>query len=264
VGASAIVTSVELLHMRPRTRANAIFVSAGDRETFATHAAMHLTDEFDVVVFHYGSDAERRQRFHERATLLAAGSGSKFNALKLLFERQPELFASYQTIWVCDDDIEIRRGSAGMLSRVALLFGIPVISPAHAADGKIDNRIMQHRDGPHLFRFVNYVEMTCPMFLTRLLAQFLAQYDGSLDGWGTDLWYLNFFRSQHLPTAAILDAVVVKNPRAAEKPGGYREIARLASNEVRRAQWQSARERHRLEEWPLRNLFFVRPVEPFK
>ena len=76
---------------RPRSR-NLIYVSAGDRETFASYAIDRLTDYFDVAIFYYGRSAMRKTRLQEGATLFSVGRGAKFNSLRQLLSLIPGLF----------------------------------------------------------------------------------------------------------------------------------------------------------------------------
>ena len=82
------MTTVNILNVRPQDKNHAIFVSAGDRQTFATYALENLRDTFDILIFQYGSkELEHHHKMGVR--LLAQGTGSKFNALKEIFRKPP-------------------------------------------------------------------------------------------------------------------------------------------------------------------------------
>lgn len=85
-------------------------------------------------------------------------------------------------------------------------------------------------------------------------------YDGSLDGWGIDWWYLNEFNARDLPVAGIVDSVIFLNPHDKDKPGGKRELDRWADNRVQLQQWLRKREEVGLVEWEKSNVFAVYDV----
>jgi hypothetical protein len=238
---------------RPRSR-NLIYISAGDRETFASYAIHRLSDHFDVAVFYYGRSAVRKTRLQEGATLFSVGRGAKFNSLKQLVTQTPGLLEAYETVWVCDDDVVPLAGDVRMVPDLLLRFNLRVISPAHAANGKTSHEIMLPAGGRQLLRCSNFVEMTCPMFRSDSLVGFMREYDGSLAGWGVDWWYLNYFGANKRQVAGVIDGVIFYNPFDSEKRGGRREIDRYLSTPQRIRQWERAKRRLGLQEWPHRNL----------
>ena len=102
-------------------------------------------------------------------------------------------------------------------------------------------------------RYVNFVEVTCPLFRTDRLVEFLAIYDPVLVGWGIDHWFMQTLVSDRKRKAAIVDAVVVTNPFDEVKGG--REIHTLQVDRIRHAAWKKIQrtrnvcEVNPLEEW---------------
>lgn len=86
--------------------------------------------------------------------------------------------------------------------------------------------------------------------------------DGSLYGWGMDFVYHNILGLQHRDKYAILHSSVCRNPAAAEKPGGAREISLLASDALRSRQWRLYRAKHRLGQ-PQTNVYSCLPAYNF-
>lgn len=252
------VTLVDLLRITRPSKRDLIFVSAGANETFASHALDELSDWFDVAVFDYSGAI--RDELASRAHLYAVGKGTKFNALQQLHQLLPGYLGQYESVWVCDDDLILEHGDARNLTLLVKNFGLKVISPAHSEHGKMSHELMLPFNGNHLFRYVNFVEMGCPMFGTQHLIDFLSVYDGSLDGWGIDWWYLNEFNARDLPVAGIVDSVIFLNPHDKDKPGGKRELDRWADNRVQLQQWLRKREEVGLVEWEKSNVFAVYDV----
>lgn len=251
--------TVTIERVGPQKKPHAIFISAGDRETFASLALDTLTDTFDILIFFYGTSADKRDRLSKDATVFAAGAGTKFNALKEVYSQNRSILLRYQTVWVCDDDLLPDYGDVRMLPAISQAFGIKVLSPAHSRRGKISHEIMVPELGRHLFRYTSYIEMGAPLFATAELAKFLDAFSGTLGGYGDDWWFLNVLEADKSAVAAIVDAVALINPDNSKKPGGQREIELLGQVSDHRAKWREAMVRFNLRVWEHRNLAFVFP-----
>jgi hypothetical protein len=256
------MASIDIIKNNPQRNKNAIFISAGDRETFATYALKHFSKDFDIYIFYYGDG--NRTFLCEQVTFYATGKGTKFSTLKKIMDLYPDRFSQYDSVWVCDDDIQPVDGDIALLTTIISEFGLKVLSPAHSPLGRISHTIMLPDSGTELFRYVNFVECTAPMFSSKALLEYMQFFDASLDGWGTDWWYMNVFEANIKPVAAIVDSVVIINPLESEKEGGYREIERVASNESRKTQWINAMKKYGLKEWEHKNLIYSFPIEEAK
>lgn len=240
--------------VQPKSK-NLIFISAGDRETFATFSANILANDFDLAIFNYGSEVDHS--LFSASKLFATGKGTKFNALREIYRRNKFFFYQYESIWVCDDDLIIEKGDCRLLPLLVNNFGLKVVSPSHSIKGKNSHAIMLPVQANIFFRYVNFVEMGWPIFKTKYLCEFLDKYDGSLDGWGIDWWYLNFFQANLRPVAGIIDSIVCRNPFESEKLGGGRELDKYLNNQSQLVQWEEAKNKFELNEWKMENLFSV-------
>lgn len=242
---------------RPR---DAIFISAGDRETFASFAVEQLSDRFDVFVSYYGQDDAHAQALIPRSVLFQRERTTKFKALKRMWRREREAFDGYRSVWVCDDDLVLTVGDPATLPATLAEFRLDVVAPSFAPDGKNSHAITVHVPGGHRLRMTNFTEMGSPMFSADALTRYMAVFDESLDGWGNDWWFLNVLGADDAPRVGIVDGVVMFNPHDAQKPGGRGEIESVVCTDTRRAQWHATRDRLGLSEWPHRNLYIVHPV----
>ena len=229
-----------------------IFTSLGDRQSILDTYEAALAPGFDLVSFFYGSRPEVRERAGRLSRVMESGKGGKMQALKSMWQRHAQVFAQYEAIWVCDADLVGERGDPRELADSLLRFNLSVISPAHSFRGKISHPVHAPVDGPHTLRIVNFVECNFPMFSHGALDRFMRAFDGSLTGFGTDWWYLNVLECNRRAGAAILDRVVVVNPR--DEP---REIDRLKSAPERQAEWAAKKAELGFEEWPVRTLHFI-------
>lgn len=247
---------LELQKTSKKIHKDLIYISAGDRETFATYAAENLSARFDIAIFYYGKDLNKAASLEKQASIFAVGSGTKFNSYKLMLEKYPAL-AEYESVWVCDDDIIPYSKEIADLPTLLKTFNLKVISPAHSSDGKISHDIMLPHKGDQTLRYVNFVEMTCPLFSSDALNQFMHDYDGSLAGWGIDWWYLNFFKADDELVAAVADKYEVINPHDVQKHGLGREIDKFLGTKQRRAQWLKIMKKHGFKEWRHNNLYWI-------
>ena len=255
------MTNVEVRRIRPQQKRHAIFISAGDRETFASHALDSLTDTFDVLIFQYGISPAKRERFERDSIFFASGSGTKFNALKEIFTRHRDLLLRYDTVWACDDDLVPETGDLRLLPVAAMALGIAVLSPAHSIWGKISYPIMLPVLGQHALRYTSYVEMGFVLFQTKSLALYLDAYDGSLQGFADDWWFANFLKTDKRAIAAVVDIVTVINPHNHQKPGGHGEIDLLGPRDELALAWHTAMKSRGFREWEPRTYFQVR-IDP--
>ena len=86
--------------------------------------------------------------------------------------------------------------------------------------------------------------MTCPLFRTDKLRDFMRQYEPELVGWGCDWWFLHTMGPDLRDRVAVIDGIVCINPRDWWKPGRSREIDRLQSTQKRRETWERIRRTH--------------------
>jgi hypothetical protein len=171
---------------------------------------------------------------------------------------RPGLLDRYDAVWVVDDDIVVTPPQIEALFSVQARYGLWVLQPSCSPKGRIDIPITAHQAGQHLFRYVNFVEVMAPLFDRVRLTAFLEVYDGSLVGWGIDWWYGNFFEADRFARMAIVDAVVVVNPHAHEKPGsGEREIDLLQPAVERAQAWRAKAATLGLREYTQRTIGLV-------
>jgi hypothetical protein len=240
---------------------NLIYISAGDREVFASYAINNLVDYFDVGIFYYGEDQKKIEKLAESASFFTVGKGTKFNSFKLLTQDTPEIFDRYDTIWLCDDDLIVVKGDLRAAPKILKKYNLKILSPAYSVWGRMSHNIMRPHLWNRVFRFVNFVEMGSPLFDSQALKSFLNVYDGSLDGQGIDWWYCNFMKCDSELVAGIVDSIVFKNPYERDKSDSDRELDRYSGFLERKAQWGVCQSAQQLQVWPHRNLGSVVAIQ---
>lgn len=213
-----------------------VFTSAGDRNAVASW--LGPSREFDLMVVWYG---QGEGAVEDLADYYLRRPGSKFQNLHYCFRRWPELLERYEAVMLMDDDVLIPTRKINSVFSIRKQYDFWALQPAFSPMGKLSHRITRVRRECEL-RCVDFIEMTCPLFRTDKLCDFLRVYDPQLVGWGCDWWYMFTMGPDLRGRVAIIDSVVCINPHDSWKPGGGREIDRLQSMERRKATWERIRD----------------------
>lgn len=213
-----------------------VFTSAGDRHAVLSWLGQER--DFDLWVVCYGKGS---QALEDAADYYLARSGSKFQNLHYCFQCWPERFANYEAVLLLDDDIRINPADINRLFLIRRQYDLWALQPAFSKFGKISHLITRVRREFEL-RFVDFIEMSCPLIRTDKLLDFLRVYDPALVGWGCDWWFLHTMGDDLVDRIAVIDSVVCLNPHDVAKAGGDREIDRLQSQQQRRETWERIRD----------------------
>jgi len=222
------------------TRANRwlVYSSVGDRAAIERWATGPR--DYDVFVTYYG---DRPGCYAGLADQYQERKGTKFANLLDWWRASPELFAPYDAVLVIDDDLALTSEDVTALFQARERYELALLQPAFSARGKLSWNVTRQRPRCEL-HFTDFVENGAPLFAADELWAFLERFDGSLTGWGIDYWYLHTLDARARPgRVAVIDTVVVRNPRNHEKAGG-RQIDQARTRDERMADWDSARQRY--------------------
>lgn len=212
-----------------------VYTSAGNHHNIRQW--LRGRTSFDLWVSHY---ADAPFDLAEHCAYWHARKGSKFQNLKYLFEQRKTELARYDAVFVLDDDIHLSGSDIEHLFNLRQQHGLTVLQPAFMRCGKVSHRHTRF-DPRHTLRYTNFVEVTCPLFETQALLDFLACYDGRLVGWGIDWWFMEVLAGRPGFKAAIVDQIPCVNPREVQKGLEQREIDALQPTDQRHAQWETMR-----------------------
>lgn len=216
-----------------------VYTSAGDRSSLRNW--LSADRHFDLWVTYYGDGSSD---FCDCADFYNERRGGKFPNLQDAWRRWPELLRGYEAVLVLDDDIQISSAQIDELFRIRERHDFWVLQPAMDWRGKVSHAITARHPGCE-YRLVTYVEMNVPLFRADRLWAFLDVFDPQLVGFGTDLWYMSMLRKRG--RAAIIDSIRCLNPHDRQKPGGFREIERLQSQQSRENVWRQMASRHGID-----------------
>jgi len=186
--------------------------------------------KYDIWVTNYTNTASLNREYSD---FYNEHIGSKFQNLKYVFQEHSDLLSKYKAIWVADDDIIISPNSLNALFKILENNDLWMLQPAFSLFGKISHIITKRKLFSSL-RYTNFVEVTCPLFKTDKLFDFLSVYDPELSTcYGLDWWFSHHFGIYNQNRYAISDTYYCINPYDYFKSTGRREIDLLNSPQDR-------------------------------
>lgn len=245
-----------------RRRPYCVFTSAGDSSNVAGWIPPDGERDWDLVIGYYGKDDAAYKALSKHADVIIRVQGGKFQNLQSIVARQPGLLQGYKHVWVADDDLIFTAGNVSQMFETAARYGFLLCQPGFSGKGRISHPITKASTKGTVARLVNFVEVTCPLFETETLLQFLAVLDPQLVSWGTDWWFSQFLGLDTCYRIAILDQVVVMNPWEQQRTNKSREINNLLGANERYQQWLRTAEAYKLREFPHKTLAEIFPPAP--
>ena len=228
-----------------------VYTSAGDNASIRWW--LQGSRNFDLWVTYYG---EHQGKYRDVATIYNARKGGKFPNLHHAYKVGRDMFRRYQAVMVMDDDIVISGTAISRLFEILEERQLWILQPAFDPMGKVSIPITCI-DPRYRIRYTNFVEVTCPLFRTDKLEQFMGVYDPKLIGWGCDSWFLDVLRSTSKKKIAIVDEIPCLNPLDREKQGG-REIDKLQKEAERIRVWQEVQNKYEIRTYPHRGYGGIR------
>ncbi|WP_158971656.1 hypothetical protein [Paraglaciecola sp. L3A3] len=200
---------------------------------------------FDLWVSYYGDEDNK---FKDNADYYIAKKGGKFPNFHYCYQKWNEIISHYDAVMIMDDDLIFSGSDISQLFNTQQELDLWLLQPAFDRRGKVSFSITETHAFSKL-RYVNFVEVTCPLFQKGKLAEFMAIYDPILIGWGVDLWYSEILSKQDTMhnKIAIIDEISCINPRDKTKQNQLREIDKLQNTETRQLVWQTIQEKHNLD-----------------
>lgn len=218
-----------------------VFTSAGDNSNL--HSWLEGDRNFDLWVTYYGDE---ENPYTKDSNYCISKKAGKFPNLHYAYQHWSEIFKHYQAILVMDDDIVINASEISRLFEIREQYDLWLLQPAFNPKGKVSHPITQLNPFTSI-RYTNFVEVTCPLFRTDKLNDFMEVYDPVLVGWGIDYWFLDLFASEIKGNVAVVDEISCINPHDRTK-GGQREIDLLQITSERIKNWEKIKEQHNIQE----------------
>ncbi|WP_432471661.1 hypothetical protein [Amphritea sp. HPY] len=217
-----------------------VFTSAGNNSNLKEW--VKGKPNFDLWITYYG---EKGSLYEEVSPFYCRRSDGKFPNLHDLYTSNPGFLQQYKAIFVMDDDIEISTEEINELFEIQQEYNLWALQPSFDEHGKISHRITRQTPGYYM-RYCNFIEMTCPLFRTDKLLDFLDVFDPALKGWGTDYWFMDSMGDDLKYKVAVVDSISCLNPKDCSKPGGGREIDKLQTTDDRKVIWKRIADKYNI------------------
>ena len=206
-----------------------IYTSAG-RNANIKQWCSSANRNYDIWVTNYTDTTSLNKEYSD---FYNEHKGSKFQNLKAVFQEHRELLSKYKAFLVTDDDIIISPNSLSALFNTLEKNDLWMLQPAFSRFGKISHPITKRKLFSSL-RYTNFVEVTCPLFKTEKLLDFLSVYDSELSTcYGLDWWFSHHLGIDNQKRYAVSDKYYCINPHDCFKLTGRREIDLLNSDQER-------------------------------
>lgn len=242
---------------------NLIFISSGDAPLVFKNDGIFETKGLDVVISFYGRSEEGYQSIKSKVKYATQIKGTKFNNFIHLVRSGAVNLKEYDYVGLFDDDLMIVSGCIGNIFDQAIKCSSDVCTPSHHPLGKVSFSAMATKIHRGNYRLVNFIEMTCPVFRSELLSDFVDWYSGSLDGWGVDWFYMNFAIRSGYKKFHVFDNLVVYNPHDSQK-NGIRELSRYISVDKEIRQYREFKDIVRIDEWAVTTVARLRSADDCK
>jgi hypothetical protein len=217
-----------------------LFTSAGDHSNVAQWLPGR---RYDVMVSYYGDSDD--YPWKDAVDIFRRNKDCKFCNIQHARAQEPQLFEKYSAVAVFDDDIQITPDGLNRLFQIREWYDLWITTPAMLP--QYHRWYSSLRAEPHesRVRLIPFVEMDCPLFRKDKLWAFLDTFDSSVKGWGTDIWYTEYFGTELLRHQAVVDCVTAINPPTRKDTGKRESLDHLGSDNERRGAWLTiAKERN--------------------
>ncbi len=181
---------------------------------------------FDLFLINY---SDEQDIYRDDADYYLNIEGLKLSILKHAIESHREVVESYEAVWLPDDDLSISTEAINKLFDIFHENKLAVAQPA------VKNNFYNYRSTSKRFfsklRYVNFIEMMCPLFRTDVLFEILPLFNSNKSGFGIDwLWSR---RLGGRPVAIIDESGVVHTKPCLHKGPYYDKLKSMGVDERR-------------------------------
>lgn len=189
----------------------------GDESLHRSWIAEGERKEFALFLVYYG---DQKDRWRENADRYLMKKGPKWHLVSHAADRFGQLLASYDNIWIPDDDILADTATINRLFRLFVEHRLELAQPSLDSASFVSHAITRHRRLLTL-RFTNFVEIMVPVMTRRAFELLRPSFTENDSGWGLDYYWASRVEA-HLgrDRMAILDAVSVRHTRPVDQRRG--------------------------------------------
>lgn len=201
------------------SRANLVIVRAGDTSLHPQWLSS-ADRSWDIVVSYYGNYPER---YRGQYDLLHLFRGSKWLGVHDFIERNAELVAGYEYVWLPDDDLFTTSAAIDDFFACCRDLDLTVAQPALTRYSHFTWDITRQR--PELMaRITNFVEIMAPCFRGRTFSLFSDSFAENSSGYGYEFLWYHLARQHGIDNFGIVDRTPFHHWRAI----GLRDVGAAA------------------------------------
>ena len=192
-------------------RKNLVVVRAGQNSLHPAWLNGEQGRNWELAVSLYVLDA----RFeHPRDVLVVARRGGKWDGLYEFFANS-DILGRYDYVWLPDDDIEASTSAINAIFDDMPRYDLDLAQPSLTRNSYFSHFAMMSCPG-YLIRYTNFIETMAPCLKSNLLKTILADFQGSMSGFGLDYIWCRLSPDNRFK-AAILDHIAVRHTRPVGK-----------------------------------------------
>ena len=212
---------------RPLQTRRALVVLQAGRKTLARDWMREPSRDWDLLVNHYDAEGYRA----DVGEYAIFQKGTKFTAMKVLWDRFPALLAPYDHVLFLDDDVVVGVGELNALFRDCRAHQLDLAQMSLTAGSSCNWQALFHRSGQTKPRALSAVEIMMPVFSRAALSWIAPTLGKSVSGFGLDLVWGKIVRDRG-GRVAVLDGVSATHARPVDQSGGayYSYLRRHALN----------------------------------
>jgi len=199
--------------MGSEMRRNLVIVRAGDTSLHEGWLAGSEPRNWDIIVSYFGKSADLYKKTDVKRI---DSAGPKWPALHDLLLDNPEIFDSYDYIWLPDDDLKADKGSINRLFDRMSALKLEVAQPSLTWDSYFGH-LTTLRNKKFDVRFTNYVEVMAPCISSSVLQHVVPLMNSNLSGWGLDFVWQRWVNNRKTGIG-IIDSITVKHTRPVGGP----------------------------------------------
>jgi hypothetical protein len=191
----------------PQSRKNLVVVRAGGNSLHPHWLDDEQRRNWDLVVSLYDPDARFQ---HPGDVLVVARRGGKWDGLYALFA-DSDILSRYDYIWLPDDDIDTSTQAINAIFDDMRRYALDLAQPSLTRNSYFSHFALMSCPG-YLIRYTNFIETMAPCLKSSVLQAILADFEGSMSGFGLDYIWCRLSHDNRFK-AAILDHVAVHHTR---------------------------------------------------
>jgi hypothetical protein len=162
---------------------------------------------WDVLVNYFGDDPDK---FRSGDAIRIDSKGPKWPSLHALIQANAGLIASYQRVWLPDDDLRCNCDDVNRLFEIFEREKLDLAQPSLRHQSYVSHMVTLH-NGSFQLRYTNFIEVMAPCFTQESLKTLLPTFNANLSGWGLDYIWPRLLGSAS--RVAIIDDIQVLHTR---------------------------------------------------